>query len=117
MKTINATEIKKRGISVVDEILETQDSVSVIHRSKIKYVVVEKETYDELVGESNVNYRANNVRKNKMPLYHENNDKNEVKDYEEKLWDYAAATSPAFNFLNDPEEDIYTLEDGEPFND
>lgn len=30
----------------------------------------------------------------------------------EREWLQAAATNPAFAFLNDPAEDIYTLEDG-----
>lgn len=29
----------------------------------------------------------------------------------------AAARNPAFDFLNDPEEDIYSLADGKPFHD
>jgi hypothetical protein len=29
-------------------------------------------------------------------------------------WERAIATNPSFAFLNDPEEDIYTLEDGKP---
>ncbi len=31
-------------------------------------------------------------------------------------WERAIATNPSFAFLNDPEEDIYTLEDGKPVN-
>ena len=38
-------------------------------------------------------------------------------EWDENEWLYAAASNPAFSFLGDPEEDIYTLEDGEPFND
>jgi hypothetical protein len=29
-------------------------------------------------------------------------------------WESAIATNPSFAFLNDPEEDIYTLADGNP---
>jgi hypothetical protein len=29
-------------------------------------------------------------------------------------WESAIATNPSFTFLGDPEEDIYTLEDGKP---
>lgn len=36
---------------------------------------------------------------------------------DEREWLQAAATNPAFDFLKDPEEDIYTLADGKPFND
>jgi len=38
-------------------------------------------------------------------------------DFDETLWLKAAATNPAFDFLNDPEEDIYTLADGKPLQD
>ncbi len=38
-------------------------------------------------------------------------------DIDEGEWLKAAATNPAFDFLQDPEEDIYTLTDGKPFND
>lgn len=33
----------------------------------------------------------------------------------ESEWLYAAATNPAFSFLKEPSEDIYTLADGRPF--
>lgn len=36
-------------------------------------------------------------------------------DIDEKEWLYAAASNPAFDFLKEPEEDIYTSEDGRPF--
>lgn len=39
---------------------------------------------------------------------------NEVSEEE---WLKAAATNPAFDFLKEPEEDIYTLADGKPFRD
>lgn len=35
----------------------------------------------------------------------------------ENEWLKAAASNPAFDFLEDPDEDIYTLDDGQPFND
>jgi hypothetical protein len=34
-------------------------------------------------------------------------------DIEDKTWLYAIQ-NPAFDFLNEPEEDIYTLADGKP---
>jgi hypothetical protein len=37
--------------------------------------------------------------------------------YDEVEWLKAASQNPAFNFLNDPEEAIYSLADGEPFRD
>ncbi len=38
-------------------------------------------------------------------------------DLEESEWLIAGATNPAFEFLADPEEDIYTPSDGKPFHD
>ena len=38
-------------------------------------------------------------------------------DAEEGEWLRAAAGNPAFDFLKDPEEDIYTPADGRPFSD
>jgi hypothetical protein len=35
----------------------------------------------------------------------------------ESEWLYTATVNPAFDFLNDPQEDIYTLTDGKPFDD
>lgn len=36
-------------------------------------------------------------------------------DIDEVEWLRAAAVNPAFDFLKEPEEDIYTLADGRPF--
>ena len=36
-------------------------------------------------------------------------------DIDEGEWLRAAAANPAFHFLKEPEEDIYTLADGRPF--
>jgi hypothetical protein len=41
-------------------------------------------------------------------------DETEIDDQE---WLQAAASNPAFDFLKEPEEDIYTLADGKPFHD
>jgi hypothetical protein len=38
-------------------------------------------------------------------------------EWDEKEWLQAAARNPAFEFLKDPEEDIYSLNDGEPLHD
>ena len=37
-------------------------------------------------------------------------------DIDEIEWLRAAASNPAFDFLKEPEEDLYTLADGKPFN-
>jgi len=41
----------------------------------------------------------------------------EQTDIDEPEWLRAATTNPAFDFLKEPEEDIYTLADGKPFRD
>lgn len=41
----------------------------------------------------------------------------EEADIDETEWLRASATNPAFDFLKEPEEDIYTLADGRPFHD
>lgn len=38
-------------------------------------------------------------------------------EIEEGQWLRAAATNSAFDFLDDPAEDVYTAADGEPFHD
>lgn len=37
-------------------------------------------------------------------------------DIDAREWREAAAKNPSFAFLQDPEEDIYTLNDGQPVN-
>ncbi len=41
----------------------------------------------------------------------------EETDIGDKEWYQAASKNQAFDFLKEPEEDIYTLADGRPFND
>ena len=36
-------------------------------------------------------------------------------DFNEIEWLRASLTNPAFEYLRDPEEDIYTINDGTPF--
>ena len=38
-------------------------------------------------------------------------------DIDEAEWLRAAAANPAFDFLKDPAEDIYSIQDGKPFHD
>ena len=41
----------------------------------------------------------------------------EDEEINEHEWLRAASTSPAFQFLEDPAEDIYSIDDGKPLND
>jgi len=41
----------------------------------------------------------------------------EETDIDEREWLRAAMANPAFDFLREPAEDVYTIADGKPFND
>jgi hypothetical protein len=41
----------------------------------------------------------------------------EAEDVSEAAWSKAVASSPAFDFLKDAAEDVYTAADGKPFHD
>lgn len=41
----------------------------------------------------------------------------EDEEAEEKLWLSAMSNNPAFNFLHDEQEDVYSLKDGKPCHD
>ncbi len=43
-------------------------------------------------------------------------DEKKIED-EEMLWMQSIVSNPAFDFLNDPAEDIYSVTDGEPIDD
>ena len=49
MNTIPAQEIKQRGITAVDELLE-RGPVHVISRNRPKYVIMDEQTYEELIA-------------------------------------------------------------------
>lgn len=44
-------------------------------------------------------------------------DEDQAETDDEAIWMSSISSNPAFDFLNDPGEDIYTLNDGEPFHD
>jgi hypothetical protein len=44
-------------------------------------------------------------------------DDDNAEEDEERLWMYSVSNNPAFEFLQDPEEDVYSINDGEPLND
>jgi len=41
----------------------------------------------------------------------------EAEDNSEEAWSKAASANPAFDFLKDAAEDVYTAADGKPFHD
>lgn len=57
MNTVPAQEIKRRGISAVDEILE-KGPVHIIKNNQPQYVVLSEERYQELVAAEDEAYMA-----------------------------------------------------------
>lgn len=76
---------------------------------------IEINTKTDKYGHLKINYplnqRESNVRI--IILVDEKNDETEKEDF----WLKSISTNPAFDFLQDPNENIYSLADGEPFND
>ncbi len=66
-------------------------------------------------GHLKINYKLDKSNRNVriLILMDDSNDKID----EEKLWMDSISKSPSFDFLKDISEDIYSLNDGEPFND
>jgi hypothetical protein len=76
---------------------------------------IEISTKTDKYGHLKINYPLNNRDSNVriIILVEENND--DVND--EDLWMRTISTNPAFDFLKDTSENIYSLADGEPFDD
>ena len=76
---------------------------------------IEINTKTDKYGHLILNYPVNK-RESKVRVIILVDEKSDEED-EEKLWMNAVSSNPAFDFLNEPSENIYTLNDGEPFND
>lgn len=66
-------------------------------------------------GYLKINYKLNRFNSKVRILILLEDDSSE-KD-EEAIWMNSISISPAFDFLKDISEDVYSLKDGEPFND
>ena len=66
-------------------------------------------------GHLKIDYKADqkDQRVRVLLLFDEDNGKED----DDVLWLQAISNNPAFDFLNNPEEDIYTLKDGVPLDD
>ena len=76
---------------------------------------IEISTKTDKYGHLKINYPLNNRDSNVRIIIlvdEMNDDANE-----EKLWLRTISSNPAFDFLKDKSENIYSLTDGEPFND
>lgn len=65
-------------------------------------------------GHLKIDYQLNKSNSNVrvLILLDDNSDNDD-----EKLWMDSITTNPAFDFLKDKSEDIYSINDGEPFDD
>lgn len=66
-------------------------------------------------GHLKIDYKLDKSNKDVRVLILLDEDSNE--EEEEKLWLNSISTNPAFGFLSEPVEDVYSLDDGEPFKD
>lgn len=76
---------------------------------------IEIKSRTDKTGHLKINYKLDKSESNVRILILLDEDSSDQE--EEKLWMNSISKNPAFDFLNDPMEDIYSLKDGEPFND
>lgn len=75
---------------------------------------IEINSKTDKTGRLKIDYKLDKSESNVRVLILINDDITEHD--EENLWLDSISTNPAFDFLSDPSEDIYSLKDGEPFN-
>ena len=75
---------------------------------------IEINSKTDKAGHLKIDYKLDKSESNVRVLILLDEDSSELE--EEKLWLNSISKNPAFDFLNDPMEDIYSLKDGEPFN-
>jgi len=76
---------------------------------------IEISSRTDKTGHLKIDYKLDKVESNVRVLILLDDDTSEHE--EEKLWLNSISKNPAFNFLNNPAEEVYSLKDGEPFND
>jgi hypothetical protein len=76
---------------------------------------IELTTKTDKQGHLKINYPMNKKERTVRIIILVDEKSDEVD--EEMLWVNSISSNPAFDFLNDINEDIYSLTDGEPFND
>ena len=72
---------------------------------------IEINTKTDKNGHLKIGYNLNKAEKEVRVLILYNEDYSDLDD--EKMWIDTISGNPAFDFVNDPDEDIYSLKDGE----
>jgi len=75
---------------------------------------IEINSRTDQLGHLKIDYPVNKSNKKVRVLIFLDDD---VSDYEEELWMKSISNNPAFEYLNNSSEDVYTLNDGEPLDD
>jgi len=79
----------------------------------MKAIEIESKTDHKGLLKIDYNLHKSDQKVRVLILVDDNNDEEE----DEKQWMQSVAKNPAFDFLKDSDEDIYSLNDGEPFDD
>ena len=76
---------------------------------------IEINSKTDKTGYLKINYKLNRFDSKVRVLILLDDDSSE--NDEEAIWMSSISNNPAFDFLKDSAEDVYSLKDGEPFND
>jgi hypothetical protein len=76
---------------------------------------IEFQSKTDKSGYLKVDYKIDQPEKNVRVIVLVDEEESDIED--NKIWAKAMADNPSLDFLKEPEEDIYTLNDGEPFDD
>jgi hypothetical protein len=76
---------------------------------------IEINSKTDKTGHLKIDYKLDKSESNVRVLILIDDDTSDQED--ENLWMNSISANPAFDFLREPVEDIYSLKDGEPFND
>lgn len=73
---------------------------------------IEIKTKTDNKGQLKINIPLKEINKNVRILILLSEEEDLIDD--DKIWLYSNSQNPSFDFLNEPEENIYSLNDGEP---
>jgi len=73
---------------------------------------IEIHSKTDKMGHLKIDYKLNRSEKDVRIIILLDEENSQVE--EDKLWMESISKNPAFDFLNEPEEDIYSKNDGEP---
>ena len=78
-------------------------------------IAIEINSKTDKAGHLKINYKLNRTDSKVRVLILLDDDSSEIDEV--AIWMNSISKNPAFDFLKDSLEDVYSLKDGEPFND